>query len=130
MIEKQQTATGANDPSELARLYADIARKGADLVTQYLEHNQKKGAAPGLTDELGITQAFFQAWAKLLADPFKLAEAQAQLWQNYVSLWQHSMLKLMGQHTAPVAAPLPGTAASSTRTGSRTSSLTTSSSHT
>ena len=52
-----------------------------------------------MTDELGIAQAFFEAWAKLLSDPFKLAEAQMKLWQDTVSLWQRSMLKLMGQAT-------------------------------
>jgi len=100
----QQPEYRANDPIELARLYADIARKGAGIVTQFMER-QKNGGAVGLTDELGITQAFFQAWTKLLADPLKLADAQLKLWQDYVALWQNSLLKMMGQVAQPVAEP-------------------------
>jgi len=100
----QQPEYRANDPIELARLYADIARKGAGIVTQFMER-QKNGGAIGLTDELGITQAFFQAWTKLLADPLKLADAQLKLWQDYAALWQNSLLKMMGQVARPVAEP-------------------------
>ncbi len=98
MPEKQQQA----DPAELANLYADIAQKSGRLLTQYLERG-KNGGLPGLNDELGIAQAFFQAWGQLLADPFKLAEAQMRFWQDSMELWQTSMLKLMGQEVQPVA---------------------------
>ena len=97
MPETQQA-----DPAELANLYADIAQKSGRLLTQYLERG-KNGGLPGLNDELGIAQAFFQAWGQLLADPFKLAEAQMRFWQDSMALWQTSMLKLMGQEVQPVA---------------------------
>jgi polyhydroxyalkanoate synthase len=76
----------------------------AQLVAQYLERG-KNGGFPGMRDELGITEAFFQAWARLLSDPFKLAETQLKYWQDTVSLWQHSMMKLMGQEAKAVAEP-------------------------
>ncbi len=98
----QQSEQRTYDPKELARLYADIAQKSTSVVTQFMERH-KNGGAIGLTDELGITQAFFQAWTKLLADPYKLAEAQMKLWQDYMALWQSSLLKLMGQDARPVA---------------------------
>src|SRR3970040_642191 len=95
--EEAQTARHAHDGSQLASLYADIAGKSARLVTQFLERS--RNGTPGMADELGIAQAFFEAWAKLLADPFKLAEAQMKLWQDHVSLWQRWKLKLVGQET-------------------------------
>ena len=103
MPETQQQA----DPAELATLYADIAQKSGRLLTQYLERG-KNGGLPGLNDELGIAQAFFQAWGQLLADPFKLAEAQMRFWQDSMALWQTSMLKLMGQEVQPVAEAAQG----------------------
>jgi polyhydroxyalkanoate synthase len=104
MAEKKSERAGhAPDAPQLASLYADIAEKSARLLTQFL--GRSRNGLPGVADELGIAQAFFEAWAKLLADPFKLAEAQMKLWQDHMSLWQRSMLKLMGQDTAPVAAP-------------------------
>jgi polyhydroxyalkanoate synthase len=95
------------DPAELARLYADIAAKSGDLVSKLLEH-KADGPARSMADELGVSKAFFEAWARMLSDPFRLAETQAKLWQDYWSLWQRSWLKLMGQDASPVAEPLRG----------------------
>jgi polyhydroxyalkanoate synthase len=107
MAEKQESSAQTLDPAQLAHLYADIAQKSGQLVTQFLK-NGKNDAAPAVTDELGIAQAFFQAWTHLLTDPVKLAEANLKLWQDYAALWQSSWLKLMGQEAQPVAAPAPG----------------------
>ncbi len=101
---EQQPATPNASPAELARLYADIAQKSGQIMTAYMARGQN-GDALRAGDELGIAQAFFDAWAKLLADPFKLAEAQMKLWQDYLALWQGSMLKLMGQPAQPVIEP-------------------------
>ena len=107
MTGTRQPVTPKADPAKLARLYADIALKSGRLVARYMER-RANGSAHGMSDELGIAQAFFEAWAKLLADPLKLAGAQMRLWQDYFALWQSSMLKLMGQEAKPVAEPPPG----------------------
>jgi polyhydroxyalkanoate synthase len=106
MPEKHPQQQSA-DPAQMATLYADIARKSGQLVSQYLERG-KTGGLPGMNDELGIAQAFFQAWAQLSADPFKLAETQMKFWQDSMALWQSTMLKMMGQAPQAVAAPQPG----------------------
>ncbi|MBI2296201.1 MAG: class I poly(R)-hydroxyalkanoic acid synthase [Betaproteobacteria bacterium] len=107
MTATRQRQPRTFDPAELARLYADIAQKSARLLARFMDQ-RKNGGAPAITDELGIAQAFFEAWTKLLADPFKLAEVQMRLWQDYLALWQGSMLKLMGQESKPVAEPPTG----------------------
>jgi len=90
------------DPTELARLYAGIAAKSGELLTRYVAR-QPEGAKLPMSDELGISRAFFEAWARMMTDPLRVAEAQMKLWQDYWSLWQRSILKLMGQDTSPVA---------------------------
>jgi polyhydroxyalkanoate synthase len=95
------------DPAELARLYAHIAAKSGDLVSKMLEH-KGDGPARSMADELGVSKAFFETWARMLSDPFRLAETQVKLWQDYWSLWQHSWLKLIGQNAPPVAEPPRG----------------------
>ena len=107
MTTAKQTERPASDPAELAKLYADIAQKSGQLVTRFLGHGAS-GTPPAFNDELGISQAFFAAWSRMLADPFKLAEAQMRLWQDYTTLWQNSMLKMLGQGTRPVVEPPPG----------------------
>ncbi|MCC7487657.1 MAG: class I poly(R)-hydroxyalkanoic acid synthase [Burkholderiales bacterium] len=104
---EKQAPGSAPDPAELARLYAGIARKSAELAAAFIER-RGNGAAAVAGDELGVGQAFYEAWAKLLADPVRLAEAQVKFWQDTMSLWQSSMLRLMGQPVPPVIEPASG----------------------
>ena len=104
MTEKERSGQLLQDPAHLTALYADIAQKSGRLLTQFLARSQN-GGLRGVSDELGIAQAFFQAWARLLSDPFKLAEAQMRYWQDALSLWQNAALKLMGHDARRVAEP-------------------------
>jgi polyhydroxyalkanoate synthase len=90
------------DPAEHARLYADIAARSGELLTRYAARQLEGGSRP-MGDELGISKAFFEAWARMLSDPVRLAQTQLELWHDYWSLWQRSVLKLMGHESGPVA---------------------------
>ena len=46
--------------------------------------------------------------AKMLANPYRLAETQMNLWWDYMNLWQASTMKLLGAPAEPVAAPAKG----------------------
>jgi polyhydroxyalkanoate synthase len=52
--------------------------------------------------------AFMELAANMLANPAKLAEAQLNLWWDYMSLWQSSVLKMLGAPAEPVAEPAKG----------------------
>ncbi len=107
MATTQERESAAFDPAESARLYGEIARKSGEVLTRYLE---KRAANPSLAldDELGIARAFFEAWGKLAADPYRLAEAQLQFWRESASVWQNAMMKFLGQEVMPVAEPAKG----------------------
>jgi polyhydroxyalkanoate synthase len=92
------------DPQEVAKTYAEVARRASHLISEHVQRQMKKGVSTP-SDELGIAQAFMDMMAKLLANPYKLAQAQMNMVWDYFSLWQHSMLRVMGMHAAPVAAP-------------------------
>jgi polyhydroxyalkanoate synthase subunit PhaC len=92
------------DPQEIAKTYAEVAQRSAKLLHDHIQRQMKNGVATP-TDELGIAQAFMDMMAKMLANPYKLAQDQMNLVWNYFSLWQHSTLRLMGWDTAPVALP-------------------------
>lgn len=92
------------DPQEVAKTYAEVARRASHLISDHVNRQLKKGiAAPA--DELGIAQAFMDMMAKLLSNPYKLAQAQMNLVWDYFSLWQHSMMRFAGLNAAPIAAP-------------------------
>ncbi|MBC9072412.1 class I poly(R)-hydroxyalkanoic acid synthase [Thauera sp. CAU 1555] len=92
------------DPKEVAKTYAEVAQRASKLISEHVQRQLKKGvAAPA--DELGIAQAFMDMMAKLLSNPYKLAQSQMNLVWDYFSLWQHSMMRFMGMQAPPVAAP-------------------------
>ena len=92
------------DPQEMAKIFAEVAERAAKVLTEYTTQQLKKGLTPP-SDELGIAQTYLQMMAKLLANPYKLAQAQMNLMLDYFNLWQHAMLKMMGVQTPPVAVP-------------------------
>jgi polyhydroxyalkanoate synthase len=102
--QKPQTEALALDAAAMAKLYADIAEKSGRLIGKFMSRAADKGM-PAMNDELGIAKAFFDAWGLVFADPLRVAELQMKLWQDYLALWQNSMLKMMGQAAEPVAQP-------------------------
>ena len=92
------------DPQEIAKTYAEVAQRASSLISEHVQRQLKKGVATP-SDELGIAQAFMDMMAKLLANPYKLAQAQMNLVWDYFSLWQHSMMRVAGLSASPVAAP-------------------------
>lgn len=95
------------DPQEIAKTYAEVAQRASSLISEHVQRQLKKGVATP-SDELGIAQAFMDMMAKLLSNPYKLAQTQMNLVWDYFSLWQHSMLRFMGMQASPVAQPDKG----------------------
>jgi polyhydroxyalkanoate synthase len=99
----ESTPTGV-DPAQLAKSFAEAADKGAKILGDFVSRQAISGKSLA-GDELGIARAFMEMSAKMLANPWKLAETQMNLWWDYMALWQNSTLKLMGLQPQPVAQP-------------------------
>src|SRR5512137_2273531 len=107
MSQNQEAKAQLPDPKEMAKTYGEVAQRASRLITEHLQRQMRKGiSAPA--DELGIAQAFMDMMAKMLANPYKLAQAQMNLVWDYFSLWQHSMMRFSGMQGAPIAAPAKG----------------------
>ena len=97
----------APDPAEVAKILGKVAEHSSNVLADFVtRHANGKGLA--VTDEFGIARAFMDMWAKLLANPMALAQAQMNMYFDYLRLWQSSWLKLIGQTPEPVAAPAQG----------------------
>ncbi|WP_366655809.1 class I poly(R)-hydroxyalkanoic acid synthase [Fodinicurvata sp. EGI_FJ10296] len=86
----------------------DIAERSQKLVADFLKRQMDAGLTPPSFDPLNVGNAFFQMTARMMSDPAQLAQAQMQLWQNYVSLWQQTTERMMGRTFEPVAEPEKG----------------------
>jgi len=95
------------DPMALAESMASAAEKSAKLLGEFASRRAQSGP-PMLADELGVGRAFMELASQMLTNPAKLAESNIQLWQQYMSLWQHSMMRAWGADVAPVAEPVKG----------------------
>lgn len=91
----------AAENTEWASRWAEIGEHSQKLLRDFA---QQQPAAPGLQNNL--MSSFVELTSRLMADPMKLMQAQASLWQQYLYLWQHSTLRLLGGKSEhPVHAP-------------------------
>ena len=102
----QQNAKNADnsaaDPEALAASMANIAERSQALVTGFLQ-NQSGGL--GMGDPLNVGAAFIELTQRMMANPAQLMQAQFQLWQDYMNLWQTTTQKMMGAEVDPVHEP-------------------------
>ncbi|MDR2208142.1 MAG: class I poly(R)-hydroxyalkanoic acid synthase [Azoarcus sp.] len=103
-VVTEQTAFEQPNPEELASVYAEIAHRASNLISEHVQRRLRKGIQPP-SDELGISRAFMDMMARLLSNPYKLAQAQMNLVWDYFTLWQQAMLRFAGMDPAPVAVP-------------------------
>ena len=61
-----------------------MAQRASKLITEHMQRQLKRGVSSP-TDEFGIAQAFMDMMAKMLANPYKLAQAQMNLVWDYFS---------------------------------------------
>ena len=101
------TPAQALDSAALAQSLASAAEKSAKVLGEFAARSARNGASLP-TDELGLGKAFMELSAQMLANPAQMAASNMNLWWDYMSLWQGSMLRLMGAATDPVAVPAKG----------------------
>ncbi|MCC7260537.1 MAG: class I poly(R)-hydroxyalkanoic acid synthase, partial [Alphaproteobacteria bacterium] len=85
-----------------------FARNMQDASEQYQQIVQELFATPAMegisaAPPPSVGNAFMEFYAQLFSDPSRLLKSQADLWQNYMNLWQDAAQQFMGQ--APESAP-------------------------
>ncbi|MBS0519357.1 MAG: class I poly(R)-hydroxyalkanoic acid synthase [Proteobacteria bacterium] len=96
----------AADSEKLQAALKDIAERSQKLLKEFVDRYAAEGPQPA--DPLRLTQTFMDFTAKMLADPNKLVQAQIELWQQYMRLWQMTAQRMMGQTVEPLAEPAKG----------------------
>ncbi len=107
MAEQTGTDSKMIDAAELSRAMTNIAERSQRIVTDFLTR-QAADPTAATADPLNIGNAFMEMTAKLMSDPAKLVEANLNLWQDYMSLWQKTARRMLGEETQPVVSPDSG----------------------
>ena len=95
------------DPADFSKNLMQVAQKSQQLVTEFMRRQGSVGAT-STPDPLNLAGAFLDMTAKMIANPQRLVEAQMQLWQDYMNLWQHTAQRMLSQEGDPVIAPDAG----------------------
>jgi len=94
------------DESQISETMADIAERSQRLVQEFLSNHSEPGkASVGIDDPMNIGNAFMEMTQKMMTQPHKMVEANMNLWQDYMKLWQNTASRMMGQETAPIVEP-------------------------
>ncbi len=96
----QHASMAALDPAEIGRSMADIAERSQRIVGDWLKRQADEG--PAQPDPAHIGSAFLEMTAKLMAHPARLVQAQIGFWQDYMTLWQNTARRMMGEPVKPV----------------------------
>ena len=94
------------DPAIVSRTMADVAERGQRIVNDFLRRQaeQPNTAADATVDPFNIGSAFMEMTTRLMRDPARLVQAQLGFWQDYMTLWQNTTRRIMGDVTPPVIA--------------------------
>ena len=106
MTDKQKPVFQLPDARVVKESLSRITRSGRHLVQEYLAR-QAKGEPPPEAD-VGLGKAFLELSQKMMASPQKLLEIQAAFWKDYLSLWERTSRRMMGEAVEPVIQPAPG----------------------
>ena len=105
MADTQTTDVKLPDPVEMSRAMARIAEQSQRLVSDFVTRQAGDGTPVGQPVPLSLGAAFMEMTARMMADPAKVVQAQLNLWQDYMTLWQRTTQRLLGQEAEPVVAP-------------------------
>ena len=81
---------------------AAIAARSQRIITDFMSRQQ--GGA-GMADPSKIGEAFLEMTRQMMADPGKMMQAQMNLWQDHMALWQNTTQRMLGGTTEPVIEP-------------------------
>jgi polyhydroxyalkanoate synthase len=105
MADQQAQDVKLPDPVEMSRAMARIAEQSHRLVSDFVSRQAQDGSGGGSADPFNIGGAFLEMTARMMADPMRLMQAQVSLWNDYMTLWQRTTQRFLGQDTEPVIAP-------------------------
>ena len=103
MATETPKADALPDAGELTTTLGKIAEQSQRMVSEFMARQAEQSDSDA--DPLNIGDAFLQMTQRMMADPARIAEAQVQLWNGYMTLWQQTANRMMGQEAEPVADP-------------------------
>ena len=80
MSQSPTPAEGAEgkNPADLVHVYSEVAQRASRVLSGFIERQAQKGATTS-GEEVGIAKAFMDLSARLLSNPYQLAQTQMNM---------------------------------------------------
>ncbi|HEX5613043.1 MAG TPA: hypothetical protein VFX67_10320, partial [Burkholderiales bacterium] len=105
-----EATKNAVHPEEAQKVLREVAERSARILTEFAQKHVSDSISSAVNDELGIAKAYMDLYSRLLANPYLLASASANLMLDYMKLWQSSWLRMIGLQAPPAVTPAKGDA--------------------
>lgn len=102
--DSNNSSAFTHDPTEFAANMTKAAEK-CQLIMQEFIAKQAQGAVSTPIDPLNIGNAFGELFTRIISDPVGMVEKQLNFMQDYMSLWQKTTQRLLGEEQEPVISP-------------------------
>ncbi len=97
------------DPKRIGETVTRIAGQSQRIMQKFVERQTRDGAGQfHMLDPKDMAGSFLSLMGKMMADPTRVVKGQFKLWQDFASLWQTGIRRLMGEEIPPVIEPAPG----------------------
>ena len=105
--EQEANPYAIADPAAFAQNMVRVGMQSQRLIADFLKRQAaKSGSEP--FDPLNLTGTFSTFLRAMAENPTQLIEAQFELWQNFMGLWESTARKMLGGDSVPVVQPKAG----------------------
>ena len=104
MADQQGADKASPDPDDMSQTMSRIAERSQRLINDFVGR-QSASNGFGMADPLNVGQAFLELTQRMMANPAQFMQAQVELWQDYMQLWQATTQRMMGQEVEPTVSP-------------------------
>src|SRR4051812_19933137 len=95
------------DAAAMSEAFGHIAEHSGHILAEAVS-NAGSGGSPASADPLNLAGVAMAAARTVMADPFRLINAQADLWFDCGKLWRNTARRMFGEMPLPVILPEKG----------------------
>lgn len=106
MADDANQFPGAEDFKAMSSEFMKILENNQEAFHKLMSAPQE--TVTNMLDPFNVMSSFTEGAKQMASNPEKLMQANLELWQQHMSLWQHTADKMLGKESEPVATPEKG----------------------
>jgi poly[(R)-3-hydroxyalkanoate] polymerase subunit PhaC len=95
------------NPPGMPEICKSVAERSSRILAEFAQ-KQGESLSAAVRDEMGIGKAFMDLYARMAANPARMASMSMAMWSDYMKLWQSTWMKSLGMPSQPVIEPAKG----------------------